>query len=175
MERMTSRHSSDANRARRKRRLPATGAAPRKAPVRDPAVRTDPLRSRIMRSVRRQGTKPEQAVAHALRTLGLRFRRNVRGLPGSPDFVNGPRRCVVMVHGCFWHAHLGCRYATLPRRNREFWEGKLWQNRKRDREKLRQLRRLGFLVCTVWECETRQPERLRSRLRRWLLAHDLLP
>lgn len=117
------------------------------------AVRTDPARSALMKRIRRIGTAPEDAVAAILSKLGIRTRRNVGGLPGTPDFANKRRRFAIFVHGCFWHGHQGCRLAKTPRRNREFWITKLSANRERDHRKVRALEALGFRVVTVWQCE----------------------
>ena len=105
---------------------------------------TDPARSELMRRVRQRDTKPEQDVAAALRELGLRFRRNVRALPGSPDFANRARHWAVFVHGCFWHRHKNCPRTTTPTRNRRFWLDKFDANRKRDQRNARKLRAIGF-------------------------------
>lgn len=111
--------------------------------------------SRRMKAQKRQGTKPEATVAKALQHFGFRFRRHVDTLPGKPDLVNGAHRVAIFVHGCFWHHHTGCKYATLPKANRRFWVEKLAGNKKRDRRKTRALRELGYRVLTVWECQTR--------------------
>ena len=114
---------------------------------------TDAARSALMARVRQQGTGPERAVAILLRSLGLSYRKNVRGLPGSPDFANKRKRWAVFVHGCFWHGHKGCRFATIPKRNRDFWLEKFARNRARDAGAVRELRRRGFKVSIVWGCE----------------------
>jgi DNA mismatch endonuclease, patch repair protein len=88
-----------------------------------------------------------------LRSAGFCFRRNVRSLPGSPDFANKSRRLAVFVNGCFWHHHKGCPRATIPKRNRSFWIEKLATNRKRDARKIRQLRAMGYRVLLLWECQ----------------------
>lgn len=128
----------------------------------------DPARSDLMRRVRQSGTKPEQEVAAALRELGIRFRQNVRTLPGSPDFANKSRRWALFVHGCFWHRHRNCVRATTPTRNRRFWLDKFGANEKRDRRNTRELRSIGFQVITVWECQTLDTPRLLRRLARVL-------
>ena len=125
---------------------------------------TDSARSELMRRVRQRGTKAEEEVAVALRELGVRFRRNVKTLPGSPDFANQFQRWAIFVHGCFWHRHAKCRRATTPSRNREFWLDKFDTNKRRDRKKARLLRSMGFRVLTVWECQTCHDVRLRRRL-----------
>jgi DNA mismatch endonuclease (patch repair protein) len=125
---------------------------------------TDLARSDLMRRVRHQGTKAEENVAVVLRKLGIHFRRNVKTLPGSPDFANQYRRWVIFVHGCFWHRHENCVRTTTPTRNRQFWLDKFDANKKRDRRKARLLRAMGFRVFTVWECETSDQPTLRRRL-----------
>lgn len=125
------------------------------------SLATDPQRSALMKRVRRSNTAPEQQVAAILRELGIRVRRNVKGLPGTPDFANQRRNLAIFVHGCFWHGHSGCKQATLPKSNTAFWRVKIESNRRRDRRKATELRRLGFRVITVWSC---RPERLRRLL-----------
>jgi DNA mismatch endonuclease, patch repair protein len=125
----------------------------------------DEARSALMRRVRRRDTAPERAVAAALRSLGLAYRKNVKTLPGSPDFANKRRRWAVFVHGCYWHRHRGCKRATVPKHNRAFWEAKFAANRKRDAAAIRELRKRGFKVVVVWECEATVAEgRLRQIL-----------
>ena len=122
-------------------------------------------RSRLLGRVRQTKTAPEEAVAKALRALGLRYRRNVKSLPGSPDFANLRRRFAIFVNGCFWHAHTGCRRATTPKNNRDFWVAKFAANRARDASAIRALRAAGFRVMVIWECEVGRVEaRLARRL-----------
>lgn len=118
-----------------------------------------------MRAVPRERTTPELAVARFLRSRGLRFRTNVRSLPGSPDLANKTRKFAVYVHGCFWHRHSGCKKATTPKDNAEFWRTKFDENVARDRRKERALRNLGFEVVVVWECEAADDARLIHALR----------
>lgn len=127
---------------------------------------TDPARSALMRRVRQTGTKAEDEVAAILRQSGLRFRRNVKSLPGSPDFANKTNQWAIFVHGCFWHRHKGCPRTTTPTRNRDFWLAKFAANVNRDTIKARLLRAMGFKVLTIWECETRNPSNVRRRLQR---------
>lgn len=109
----------------------------------------------MMSAVRGRDTSPELAVRSYLHAAGLRFRVNVRGLPGSPDLVFRKHRTVVFVHGCFWHRHAGCAFATTPASRREFWDTKFSANVSRDRHNESRLIELGWTVITVWECETR--------------------
>ncbi len=127
---------------------------------------TDAATSARMSRVRRHGTKPELEVRAALHRMGLRFRVHNADLPGSPDVANRSRRWVVFVNGCFWHQHPGCRKATIPQRNHDYWRAKLARNVERDHRVQAELQELGYLVCVVWECETRRglSESLRQRL-----------
>ncbi len=114
---------------------------------------------------KRADTKPERVVRGLLRALGLHYRLNNPNLPGKPDFSNQRAGWAVFVHGCYWHHHQGCRYATVPAKNREWWLAKFARNQERDREKRQALEARGLVVHTVWECETRDPDTLARRLR----------
>jgi DNA mismatch endonuclease (patch repair protein) len=113
-----------------------------------------------MGRVRQRATRAERAVGAALTALGLRYRKNVRALPGSPDFANRRGRWAIFVNGCFWHRHRGCRRATTPTANRAFWLEKFAANRRRDAAAIRALRRRGFKVTIVWECQALDAARL---------------
>lgn len=130
-------------------------------------LHTDPERSALMRRVRQRGTSPEVVVARICREIGLRYRLNVKSLPGSPDLANKTKRWAIFVNGCFWHRHTACRLGTLPKRNRAFWRKKFAANRSRDARKLKELRALGYRVAVVWQCETIEQETLRDRLQIW--------
>ncbi|MBK6486122.1 MAG: DNA mismatch endonuclease Vsr [Gemmatimonadetes bacterium] len=110
-------------------------------------------RSRMMAGIGGKDTAPELAVRRFLHREGFRFRLHRRDLPGRPDIVLPRYGVVVLVHGCFWHRHTRCRYATTPASNREFWIAKFQQNVSRDRRNARDLRRLGWRPVVVWECE----------------------
>lgn len=127
-----------------------------------------PTRSRIMRSVRQRNTKPELIVRRALYAIGYRFRANLKGLPGSPDIAFTKRQKAIFVHGCFWHHHSGCRFATMPKTRRDFWQAKFTANIERDRRNRRQLEAKGWEVKTVWECETRDLECFLPQLKNFL-------
>jgi DNA mismatch endonuclease Vsr len=121
-----------------------------------------------MRLVRSRDTKPELTVRSLLHQLGFRFRLHRKDLPGAPDIVLPRHRKIVFVNGCFWHCHSGCRRATRPATNREWWAERLGGNVRRDQQNLRRLRRRGWKVLVVWECELTQPDRLRRTLLRFL-------
>ncbi|MGR1216558.1 very short patch repair endonuclease [Metapseudomonas otitidis] len=124
------------------------------------------LRNELMRSIRRKDTAPEIVTRKLLHSLGLRFRLHRKSLPGSPDIVLPKHRTVVFVHGCFWHRHPGCRYASTPKTRQEFWLPKFAANVERDARKEAQLREMGWRVLVIWECETRGLPELEERLRR---------
>lgn len=109
-------------------------------------------RSRMMSGIRGKNTRPEIAVRKGLHRLGLRFRLHAR-LPGRPDLVFPRHRTAVFVHGCFWHRHAGCRFATTPATNAEFWQAKFANNVERDLRKIGELEHLGWRVIVVWACE----------------------
>lgn len=126
-------------------------------------------RSALMSRIKSQDTKPEMAVRRLLHGLGYRYVLHDRRLPGRPDLVFPGRRKVIFVHGCFWHAH-GCSIASTPRSNKTYWSGKIGGNVRRDATTVRKLRRLGWGVAIVWECDTKSSDlsRLASRLARFL-------
>jgi DNA mismatch endonuclease, patch repair protein len=108
-----------------------------------------------MSCVRGKDTSPELAVRHLIHHLGFRYRLHVRGLPGTPDLVFPGRRKIIFIHGCFWHGH-ACRAGRkAPRSNMAYWASKLQRNRNRDRRVQAQLRRSGWNVLSIWECQIR--------------------
>jgi DNA mismatch endonuclease (patch repair protein) len=129
-------------------------------------VQRDRETSQRLAGVKRADTEPERAVRATLVSLGWRCRATNRDLPGSPDLTNRPAKWAVFVHGCFWHRHAGCYKATTPKRNTAFWLAKFENNVARDRRAARALRREGYRVIVVWECQTRDPNALRRRLHR---------
>jgi DNA mismatch endonuclease, patch repair protein len=133
-------------------------------------------RSLIMSRIRSVDTAPELAVRRIVHSLGYRFRLHRRDLPGTPDLTLTRHRKVIFVHGCFWHGHVRCRRGTLPATNQEFWRAKISANKLRDRKVLTTLRRLGWSVLVIWQCEMRDAVGLNRRLQSFLGAgHDALP
>jgi DNA mismatch endonuclease (patch repair protein) len=127
-------------------------------------------RSRMMSGIRGKDTKPELIIRKALHARGFRFRLHVKDLPGKPDLVLPKYGAVIFVHGCFWHGH-GCDAGTnRPRSNLAYWRPKLLRNRRRDATNRRALKRLGWKVLVVWECQLGNLEQLRSRIERFLEA-----
>lgn len=109
-----------------------------------------------MSRIRSKDTKPEEIVRKYLFSKGLRFRKNDRRYPGHPDVVLPKYKTVVFVNGCFWHRHEGCRYASTPATNREFWNQKFERNVERDAREQKELHELGWKVIVAWECELKK-------------------
>lgn len=115
-------------------------------------------RSRMMGNIRGKDTRPEVMVRRFLHAHGYRFRLHRADLPGKPDIVMAGLKTCIFVHGCFWHRHPGCRYATTPKTRAAFWQEKFSGNVERDRRTRQALEELGWTVITVWECELRKPD-----------------
>jgi len=109
----------------------------------------------MMSGIRGKNTKPELVVRSFLHRAGLRFRLHTK-LPGKPDLVLPKYRAVVLVHGCFWHRHKGCRFTTSPASNAVFWQEKFKANVQRDRNAKKQLRKLGWQVFVIWSCQLQE-------------------
>ncbi len=125
---------------------------------------TPEARSAIMKRVRSANTAPEMQVRSMLHRQGFRFSLHRRDLPGAPDIVLPKHRTAVFVHGCFWHRHRNCKRATTPASRPEYWLPKFERTVARDKSNLRRLRKLGWRVVVVWECELKHPERVLRRL-----------
>ena len=110
-------------------------------------------RSEIMRAVKSENTKPELQLRKALHRLGYRYRLNVKTLPGKPDIVFPKYRTVIFMHGCFWHGHNCKRGARIPKTNTDYWTEKVARNRLRDQKNAAALKKLGWRVVTIWECQ----------------------
>jgi len=125
---------------------------------------TKAKRSWNMSRIQSRDTKPERMVRSILHKEGFRFRLHVRELPGSPDLVLPRYGCVIFVHGCFWHRHRGCQYSYTPKSRRAFWRNKFLVNIARDSHVRLMIRRLGWNVIVVWECEARDSDKLVIKL-----------
>lgn len=112
-------------------------------------------RSRMMAGIRGGDTKPELLLRKGLHANGFRYRLHVRKLPGRPDIVLPGHNAAIYVHGCFWHRHPGCRFATTPRTRTDFWRKKFRKNVDRDARNLRALQEAGWRTAVVWECSLR--------------------
>lgn len=114
----------------------------------------------MMRGIKSKDTAPEMIVRRLVYSLGFRYRLHRKDLPGKPDLVFQSRKKIIFVHGCYWHQHLGCKAASIPKSNQKFWIPKLKKNAERDASQLKQLAAMGWGVLTVWECETKNTELL---------------
>lgn len=139
----------------------------------------DPLtreaRSAHMRRIRKRDTGPELVVRRLAHSLGYRFRLYSRDLPGSPDLTFPRYRKVVLVHGCFWHQHKGCRLTRQPKSRLDYWLPKFSRNVDRDIEVRQQLSDLGWESLVIWECETKDGQAIAKRLSDFLGRCDDYP
>lgn len=131
---------------------------------------TGKQRSERMALVRGRDTKPEMLVRRLAHAMGYRFRLHRRDVPGTPDLVFPSRRKVIFVHGCFWHRHPDplCKLARMPKSRLDFWETKLASNRNRDEANLVRLGDLGWKALVIWECQVRNRESVRARIKEFL-------
>jgi len=125
-------------------------------------------RSENMRRIRSCDTKPELIVRSMVHRLGFRFRLHRKDLPGKPDIVFVSARKIILVHGCFWHLHERCADGRIPKSQVEYWRPKLLRNVQRDERARLRLRKLGWKVLVVWECQVRDLERLTEKVKRFL-------
>jgi DNA mismatch endonuclease, patch repair protein len=122
-------------------------------------------RSRLMARIRGKDTHPEKRVRKIAHAMGLRFRLHRKDLKGTPDLVFPKHKVSVFVHGCFWHQHPHCKRGTMPATQKDFWSAKLTRNVARDQETISQLKSEGWRVEIIWECETKEPEQIKRRLK----------
>ena len=121
-------------------------------------------RSRNMSAIKSKNTKPEIKVRKVLHSMGYRFRLHSKNLPGSPDIVLPKFKTVIFVHGCFWHRHENCKYASIPKTRQEFWNKKFKTNIERDLEIQDKIKNLDWRSVVIWECETKNIENLRDKI-----------
>lgn len=129
-------------------------------------------RSRMMSGIRGKDTRPELLLRRALHARGFRFRLHAKTVTGRPDLVLPKHRVAVFVHGCFWHRHEGCRFASTPATRPEFWAAKFAANIRRDQKVLATLSDEGWRVAIVWECPLKKQANLHSAIEQlalWIL------
>ena len=136
----------------------------------DPEKRTE-----IMSRIRGRDTKPELIVRRIAHGLGFRFRLHRKDLPGRPDIVFPRHQAVIVVHGCFWHRHPGCKRASSPKTRVRYWQNKFEDNVVRDRRNETALRDLGWKVMVIWECETKDHEAVAARIESFLRWDEIEP
>jgi len=115
-------------------------------------------RSWNMSRIRSKNTKPELIVRKMLHNSGIRYRLHARNLPGKPDLSNKSKNFAIFVNGCFWHQHKGCKRASIPKSNTDYWIPKLRKNVNRLRENLDRLDTMGYRTAVIWECEVNDLE-----------------
>lgn len=122
--------------------------------------------------IKGQDTKPELLVRRLVHGMGYRYRLHASDLPGKPDLVFRGRKCVIFIHGCFWHRHPdpACKLARMPKSREEFWTAKLSRNRERDLVQVEALEKRGWRVLTIWECQLKDVLELKENIRRFLEA-----
>jgi DNA mismatch endonuclease (patch repair protein) len=126
-------------------------------------------RSQVMSRILAKNTKPELKVRKILTDLGCRYRLHVESLHSKPDIVLRRYSTVIFVHGCFWHLHSRCRDGTIPKSRTEYWREKLLKNKTRDRKNMQMLRREGWKVLRLWECEVENnPKNVAKKIRQFL-------
>jgi len=114
---------------------------------------TPEQRRRCMAANRGRDTSPEMTVRRILTSLGYRYRLHASDVPGKPDIAIRSRKKAIFVHGCFWHRHNCKKGRSMPATRVNFWTEKFADNRRRDRANRSKLRRLGWSVLTIWECQ----------------------
>lgn len=122
-------------------------------------VFTRKKRSEVMSKVRAKNTKPELITRSYLFAQGLRFRLHQRNLPGKPDIVLKKYNTVVFVNGCFWHGHKKCKSFRIPKSRINYWAPKIQKNIANDKRNLKLLKKLGWNVISIWECQLKNPIR----------------
>ncbi len=125
-------------------------------------------RSERMSRIKSKNSKAEVRVRQIVHRMGFRYRLHNPTLPGKPDLVLRQHNKIIFIHGCYWHRHGKCRRLTIPESNAEFWQRKFQQNIERDQRIAKQLADLGWKVLVVWECETKDEESLKRKLKRFL-------
>ena len=131
-------------------------------------VHTPQQRSFNMSRIRSKNTTPELALRRMVHALGFRYRLHAGKLPGRPDMVFASRHKVIFVHGCYWHMHT-CRWGCVtPKTNAGFWRKKRAANAEQDRRNLRKLKKIGWKVLTLWECQTKDENRIEAKIARFL-------
>ena len=132
-------------------------------------------RSEIMSRIRGRDTRPEMIVRRIAHGLGFRFRLHRKDLPGRPDIVFPRHQAVIVVHGCFWHRHPGCKRASSPKTRVRYWQNKFEDNVVRDKRNETALCDLGWKVMVIWECETKDHEAVAARIESFLRRDESEP
>jgi DNA mismatch endonuclease (patch repair protein) len=113
-------------------------------------------RSEIMSKIRGVNTKPELVVRQYLFSKGFRYRLHNKSLAGRPDICLKKYKCLIFVNGCFWHGHKDCNIYVMPKTNKKFWYSKIKNNTQRDLRNIKELRKQGWNVIVIWECQLKK-------------------
>lgn len=130
-------------------------------------------RSKLMSRIHSTNTKPEMIVRRFLHQNGIRYRLHDKNLPGKPDLKLVKYNCLIFVNGCFWHGHKNCKIYVMPKTNKTFWYKKIEANILRDKKNYKELRKLGWRVVVIWECQLKMTKRsvtLRNLLNKMLTS-----
>ena len=130
---------------------------------------TKEQRKLCMSRIRSRDTKPEKAVRKILTQLGLKYRLHNTKMPGKPDIVISKIKTIFFINGCFWHQHKGCKRQAMPKANIEYWGAKLKRNVEKQKKDIKLLRKDGWKVHIIWECETKDENSLIKKLKKILL------
>lgn len=133
---------------------------------------TPDRRSANMSNIRSRDTRPEMIVRRLVHGLGYRYRLHVPTLPGKPDIVLPRLNAIIDVRGCFWHQHPGCIDSHIPKSRIGYWRPKLERNQLRDRQNQRAIRKLGWRILVVWECQVKALPKLSRRILEFLAAQQ---
>ena len=125
-------------------------------------VHTPEVRSYNMSMIRGKNTKPEIIVRKFLHSRGFRFRLHKKELPGKPDIVLPKLKTVIFIHGCFWHGHKNCKYFVTPKTRTKWWLNKIEGNKETDKKNNIRLKKAGWKIITMWECQLRPKKVLRT-------------
>lgn len=117
------------------------------------------VRSYNMSRIKSKDSRPEILVRRFLHALGYRFRLHKKNLDGKPDIVLKKHNTIVFIHGCFWHGHKGCKNFVIPKTRTQWWLNKINRNREKDQESVKALRRNGWNIIIIWECELKKDKR----------------
>lgn len=132
-------------------------------------VHTKAQRSYNMSMIRNKDTRPEMVVRSCIHRMGYRYRLHDKKLPGKPDLVLPKYKKIIFVHGCFWHMH-NCRYGRVkPKTNAGFWDKKRTGNRERDKVNIKKLKKDGWSVLVIWECQIKKEGYLTKKLEEFLI------
>lgn len=122
-------------------------------------------RSECMSKIRSRNTQPELAVRKVLTGLGFRYRLHRNDLPGKPDIVIPKLKKIIFINGCFWHQHKDCKRSSMPKSNKDYWKPKLERNIEKQKDNIKLLKKDGWSIIVLWECEIQNIQKLREKLK----------